>query len=572
MAASSRPGSDVGWTKWQIAIAVGAPIAVAGLAFGAYYLTRSGSPEESSDTKSGTAGTSGNTKANGEGDAGKNSSVEHTQTPEEQAQAAKLRGNKYFKAGHYEQAIKLYSQAIEICPKDNVKDLSTFYQNKAAANEQMKNHAQVVADCNNALELNSRYVKALFRRAKAFEMMNERMKCLEDATAVCLLEGFSHQQGMILADKMLKEIGKEKAAEKYTERVPSLPSGQFIRSYFSSFSNDGISNTSDEDYCSPDDFASAGYAKAKHCFKEGNYETIIDACTEEIDSEGSKLPEALLMRATFYLLKGQGTLARPDLDKVITLPEADKKLKANALIKRGSMHMQEGQQMEAMTDFGQAATIDPDNADVYHHRGQLLLLLERVDKAVEDFQKCSSLSPDFALAHAQHCYANYRLSVMVQSPMQMQAAVKALEECCKKFSQCAEAYALYAQSLNDQGQFQQADENFLKAVALEPDNPTAYVHRGLLYLAWKKDPEQAIRMIQKALEIDSRCDFAYETLGTIEVQRGNMAAAQEYFNQAIELTRTEMEMAHLFSLSVAAQAQSNVTTKFGIVPPSALRP
>lgn len=41
------------------------------------------------------------------------------------------------------------------------------------------NHAQVVEDCNNALELNNRYVKALFRRAKAFEMMNEKLKCLE---------------------------------------------------------------------------------------------------------------------------------------------------------------------------------------------------------------------------------------------------------------------------------------------------------------------------------------------------------------------------------------------------------
>ena len=46
-----------------------------------------------------------------------------------------------------------------------------------------------------------------------------------------------------------------------------------------------------------------------------------------------------------------------------------------------------------------------------------------------------------------------------------------------------------------------------------------FVFPRLLYLAWKKDPDQAIRMIQKALEIDSRCDFAYETLGTIEVQR-----------------------------------------------------
>ena len=74
MAASSRPSSDVGWSKWQIALAVGAPIAVAGLAFGAYYLSRSGKPKESTETKPSEGKKSaGKTSESGEGDAGKNS-------------------------------------------------------------------------------------------------------------------------------------------------------------------------------------------------------------------------------------------------------------------------------------------------------------------------------------------------------------------------------------------------------------------------------------------------------------------------------------------------------------------
>lgn len=42
-----------------------------------------------------------------------------------------------------------------------------------------KNFQEVIEDCSKALELNSKYVKALFRRAKAFEMVQEKMKCLE---------------------------------------------------------------------------------------------------------------------------------------------------------------------------------------------------------------------------------------------------------------------------------------------------------------------------------------------------------------------------------------------------------
>ena len=47
-----------------------------------------------------------------------------------------------------------------------------------------------------------------------------------------------------------------------------------------------------------------------------------------------------------------------------------------------------------------------------------------------------------------------------------------------------------------------------------------------------------------------------------------MSSAKDYFEKAIDLARTEMEMAHLFSLSVAAEAQRNVTTKYNIQPPA----
>jgi len=88
-----------------------------------------------------------------------------------------------------------------------------------------------------------------------------------------------------------------------------------------------------------------------------------------------------------------------------------------------------------------------------------------------------------------------------------------------------------------------------KCIELEPDNATTYVHKGLvlslfflylknvylsstnkilisclsvcslLQLQWKQDLEMGLELISKAIEIDNKCDFAYETMGTIEVQR-----------------------------------------------------
>jgi len=97
--------------------------------------------------------------------------------------------------------------------------------------------------------------------------------------------------------------------------------------------------------------------------------------------------------------------------------------------------------------------------------------------------------------------------------------------------------------------------------------------------------------MQEAVDLDEKCEFAYETLGTIgkavyiklsphhfnyleilqnffsEVQRGNLRKAIELFDKAIPLANTELEMAHLFGLRDASMAQITVSAKFGITLP-----
>lgn len=71
----------------------------------------------------------------------------HTlQTPLQKAQSHKNKGNKNFKGGKYKEAIKCYDDAIEACPPNEKVDLSTFYQNRAAAYEQQVNF--VLFRCN----------------------------------------------------------------------------------------------------------------------------------------------------------------------------------------------------------------------------------------------------------------------------------------------------------------------------------------------------------------------------------------------------------------------------------------
>jgi tetratricopeptide (TPR) repeat protein len=57
--------------------------------------------------------------------------------PLERSVSLKNKGNKYFRGGRYELAIKCYTEAIEGCPSDKPHDLATFYQNRAAAFDQL---------------------------------------------------------------------------------------------------------------------------------------------------------------------------------------------------------------------------------------------------------------------------------------------------------------------------------------------------------------------------------------------------------------------------------------------------
>lgn len=82
-------------------------------------------------------------------------------------------------------------------------------------------------------------------------------------------------------------------------------------------------------------FYSSGYLKAKQYIEEENYDKIISECTKEIESKGRHTAEALLLRATFYLLIGNATAAQPDLDRVINMQDANVKVLAMHLDLQG---------------------------------------------------------------------------------------------------------------------------------------------------------------------------------------------------------------------------------------------
>lgn len=551
--------------KWQLAILLSAPVAI-----GIGYLYWKNSDVKEIEKKKLFDATKNNKSAisiDGDDKTDKNASVTGSRkdiTPLEQAQAFKNVGNTHFKAGKYDDAIEYYCKAIETCPKENTIDLSTFYQNRAAAFEMLQKWSSVKDDCSSALDLNPRYVKALHRRARAYEHLKELENCLEDITATCILEGFQNRNALHLADRILKELGRIHAKGAMENRKTTLQSTHFIKNYFASFSEDPIQKMVVVASAGKD---SQGFLKAKKALDQSNYDIIIAACTEEIESSESESEyklEATLLRGTFYLMCGSYDAALTDLDSIINNKDVSAKYRANALIKRASLNMQMEKHEKCFGDFNEAEIVDPENADVFHHRGQVYVLIEMLAEALADFEKSLKYAPDQPITFVHKCYAEYRIAVLSQNNMMLMTVMNSFSSAMEKYPDCVECCSLLAQVLAEQQHFEQADKLFEKAIGIDANNATLFVHRGLLQLQWTGNVDRAVELINKAIEMDNKCEFAYETLGTIEVQRANLERAIELFDKALELAKSEMEMVHIFSLKDAAIAQITVSKKLGI--------
>ncbi|XP_054717790.1 mitochondrial import receptor subunit TOM70-like isoform X2 [Uloborus diversus] len=488
-------------------------------------------------------------------------------TPYIKAKAFKDKGNKLFKEGQFDKAVECYTSAIEICPPEYVDDLATFHQNRAAAYENLKNFQAVIDDTSKAVELNGRYVKALYRRAKAYEEIKELQKCLEDVTAVCMLDGFQNEAYLKMTDKVLKELSKVIAKETFSKQEPRLPSKHFARHYFISFSEDPVMKSVEEYKNVKQDrnvSELSGYRLVIHNLAEEDFEQVIPNCNVEIERSGPDMPEALLVRGTFKLLQGQIEDSLKDLNHLLSLESVDVKVRVNCLIKIGTLKVQMEKMDEALQDFQKASDLDLNNADIYLHRGQVYLLMDRIDECLKDMEKSCSLNPNFPSACAQKCYIQYRCGLNFNDENQKKAALSGFEQIEKKFPNCSESIFLYAQVLSECEQYEKSEAYFKKAGELDPNDPNVYVHRGILMLQWKRDMSSAMEFLNKAIEMDDKCQFGYETLGTIEVQNGNLKRGLELFQKAVDAAHTETELAHLYSLLLAAKAQAKAAEHFGI--------
>jgi import receptor subunit TOM70 len=480
-------------------------------------------------------------------------------TPEQREDyAAKLKqaGNKAYGDKAYNKAIGLYSKAI-ICKPDPV-----FYSNRAACYSAMSEWDNVIEDTTAAITMDPDYVKAINRRATAYEHQKKYSEALLDFTASCIIDNFKSESTAQSVERLLKAFAEQRAKEMMASRAPRLPSPIFVSNYLQSFRTKprpaGLEDSVELDSETGQGQLQLGFQGLEKKTGEG-YEEARLAFEKALELGDLGEHEALAynMRGTIRTLLGDHAEATKDFDKSIELDPS----MTESYIKRASISLELGEPDKAEAEFQKALEQNSNDPDVYYHRAQAHFIKGDLSEAQKDYQKSIDLDKDFIFSHIQLGVTQYKMGSIASS-------MATFRRCMKNFSQVPDVYNYYGELLLDQGNFSEAVEKFDTAMEMEKQskpmsmNVLPLINKALALFQWKQDFKEAEKLCQKALIIDPECDIAVATMAQLLLQQNNVPAALKYFERAAELARTEGEIVNALSYAEATRTQVLVTERY----------
>ncbi|OWM85587.1 protein CLMP1 [Punica granatum] len=123
------------------------------------------------------------------------------------AHELKEEGNKRFQNKDYAGALEQYDKALRLTSKSHP-DRAVYHSNRAACLMQMKpiDYETVISECTLALQVQPRFVRALLRRARAFEAVGKPEMAMQDVQVLLGAEP-NNQDGLEIARRLRMLLG-----------------------------------------------------------------------------------------------------------------------------------------------------------------------------------------------------------------------------------------------------------------------------------------------------------------------------------------------------------------------------
>lgn len=160
----------------------------------------------------------------------------------------------------------------------------------------------------------------------------------------------------------------------------------------------------------------------------------------------------------------------------------------------GLLYLETGDLNKALAAFDRGLARQPQFLPLMLDRGEVLARLNRVNDAVAQFAAAEKIAPKSA-------EVQFRLADVLQGAQR----------------------------------WDEAQNAYLKAIALDPNNPLAYNNLAWMTVARNGDAKKAVEWARKAVELSPKSSPLYDTLGWAQRAAGDLAGAQASLQRAIEL-------------------------------------
>eukprot|EP01095_Lingulamoeba_sp_RSL-Kostka_P011874 TRINITY_DN4621_c0_g1_i1.p1 TRINITY_DN4621_c0_g1~~TRINITY_DN4621_c0_g1_i1.p1 ORF type:complete len:395 (+),score=169.46 TRINITY_DN4621_c0_g1_i1:160-1344(+) len=144
------------------------------------------------------------------------------QKREKTAEQKKAEGNVKLQNHQFNEAIDLYSQAIELNPNNAI-----YYSNRAAAYSHLKQYKKALEDCKKSIKIDPQYSKAWSRLGLAYYNLNDfEQSVVAYKKAVDLVpDSKLFKEGLKIAENKLKETEEEEAKSNNANANNPAPGG-----------------------------------------------------------------------------------------------------------------------------------------------------------------------------------------------------------------------------------------------------------------------------------------------------------------------------------------------------------
>jgi serine/threonine protein kinase/Tfp pilus assembly protein PilF len=207
----------------------------------------------------------------------------------------------------------------------------------------------------------------------------------------------------------------------------------------------------------------------------------------------------------------------------------------------GTAALRDGAYFQASKALSQAVESDEEFALAHARLAEAWMELDYFDKAKDELLKVRGLTSNRRAALAKED-ALYLDAVTATVTRDFPRAIKFYEELVRQTPNRAEVYVDLGRAYENDEQPKKALESYIKATEIDAQYATAFLRIGILYGRQQQLPsagaafDKAEKIYQALGSVEGRAELFFQR-GVLSVKNGNIAAAREQLQQALELSK-----------------------------------